>query len=128
LLLILAGFTAAGAGAAAVLRRRGGEAQQWTTYDPAAAPWAPTPPESDLARGTADDAAGASPTEAVADAEDRPHTPTTPQAPAAETVLDGQPSATSAPAKKAAAKKAPPTKRSAAKKTAPPTRDVPPET
>jgi hypothetical protein len=63
----------------------------------------------------------------VADAEDRPHEPTTPQAPAAQTVLDGQPSATSAPAKKAA-KKAPPTKRSAAKKTAPPRRDVPPET
>jgi hypothetical protein len=110
-----------------VLRRRGGEAQQWTTYDPAAAPWAPTPPESDLARGTSD-AAGASPTEAVADAEDRPHEPTTPQAPAAQTVLDGQPSAPSAPAKKTAAKKAPPTKRSAAKKTAPPRRDVPPET
>ncbi len=51
MLLIVTSFTVAGAVAAAVLRRRG-EAQQWTTYDPSAAPWAPTPPDSD--DGTAD--------------------------------------------------------------------------
>ncbi|HMG30024.1 MAG TPA: hypothetical protein VK585_07890 [Jiangellaceae bacterium] len=128
LLLILGGFTAAGAGAAAVLRRRGGEAQQWTTYDPSAAPWAPTPPEGDedLPRSTADDAAGASPTEAVADAAEQPHEPTTPQAPATETALDGKRPTTAAAAKKAAAKKTTPAKRTAAKKTAPPKKNVPP--
>src|ERR687891_2068827 len=127
LVLVLGGFTAAGAAAAALLRRRG-EAEQWTTYDPSAAPWAPTP-ESDeeaVSKDAADDAVGSSPAEAKADATEHPHQPTTPDAPAAETPLERdrsmatggdrelgtvtdsaeKPAAKKAPAKKAA-KKAP---------------------
>jgi hypothetical protein len=119
------------------LRRRG-EAEQWTTYDPSAAPWAPTP-ESDeeaASKDAAEDAAGSSPAEAKADATEHPHKPTTPDAPAAETPLDRDrsmatggdrelgtvtDSAEKPAAKKATAKKA--TKKAPARKAAPPRPD-----
>jgi valyl-tRNA synthetase len=120
------------------LRRRG-EAEQWTTYDPSAAPWAPTP-ESDeeaASKDAADDAGGSSPAEAKADAAEHPHKPTTPDAPAAETPLDRDRSTATGgdrelgtvtdSAEKPAAKKAPArkaTKKAPAKKaTAPPRPD-----
>ena len=139
LVLILGGFTAAGAAAAALLRRRG-EAEQWTTYDPSAAPWAPTP-ESDeeaVSKDAADDTGGSSPAEAKADATEHPHKPTTPDEPAAETPLERDRSMATGgdrdlgtvvtdPAKKSAAKKAPAKKSAArkapAKKAAPPRPD-----
>ena len=89
----------AGLGALAMKKLRGGESANWqTSYSPPAAPASPPRPAAPTAGShtaevpvdsTADDAAGASPGEALADSAEEPHPVTTPDSPAEDVDVTG---------------------------------------